>query len=669
MYAIRITALIGAFIFLLGSTGFATLSADNSQDGFVKYISQYHLPEFVQDNPRALEARVKLLDHAPNGATVKILTFVWENGKATNRLAAHMCAAAKRGVNVSFLVDSKYGSLPQNDLHFFDHPINEELYQWMVNCGVSVRIYNHIDPSWTERVYKDRFLLGSSKSLKGLKKVVEEMIDLYGKKEAIPLNRLNHRKLFFVQMPIKGKPQGCMILGGRNLGDHYLDWEDDGDNFLDEDLVLCRGSIGHVVEMKNGQTSIRQDKINENRVFQEAENSFDELWNGGTETIDGKSFTIQNSIDKNSQFRYKEIYFEDPAQNELLDSKENIFVEKFGEEFSIDEETNREKRKEYFERWVPEAKDFDRPGTKAGGWPLANAYDWTVLRSHWYDKNKPIYSDDAVRNELLQSIRREQSHFSIESAYLTLDQELQNGIEEALERGVHVTLVTNSAFTMDGIGAKGITLRNSPFLERIHAKFNNADGSPKLAGKGKLRVMFLSPVAGHMLHFKGAGFTCQMLYEGGKPHYFKRFIAGSHNFHPRSGLSDKEHALVWKEKVGDLCIKKVDSAKGSLPPINHHDISYDPGLADRQDAIGKRIRWYKLKIKDFEDNEVELVVDYPDFYREWAKYNPEDKESPFYERFLNRLAVRFFRDKETGALTKRGTLILNMLGPEFEGFL
>ncbi len=72
----------------------------------------------------------------------------------------------------------------------------------------------------------------------------------------------------------------------------------------------------------------------------------------------------------------------------------------------------------------------------------------------------------------------------------------------------------------------------------------------KIAYPKNFQILFTSYEGGHMTHFKGAGFACQEKREGN----VRTYIIGSHNFHPRSGRSDKEHALVWEQTAETSCV-------------------------------------------------------------------------------------------------------------------
>lgn len=71
--------------FILGTSYFETAFSYKSEKEFSEYIRQYHYPQMFDDNNKALEARINLLENAPKGAEIKVLTFVFDNGDATRK--------------------------------------------------------------------------------------------------------------------------------------------------------------------------------------------------------------------------------------------------------------------------------------------------------------------------------------------------------------------------------------------------------------------------------------------------------------------------------------------------------------------------------------------------------------------------------------------------------
>ena len=132
---------------------------------------------------------------------------------------------------------------------------------------------------------------------------------------------------------------------------------------------------------------------------------------------------------------------------------------------------------------------------------------------------------------LLQLIKNEAREIFIETPYAQFSPELRSAIEKALQRGVRVSLITNSLFISDGL-SKIIRVLMARWMERTKEQY------PDL-----FQVRYVTLAGGRMTHFKGAAFGCQK----GKNGNFQVFIIGSHNFDPRSGRSDKDHALRWEE--------------------------------------------------------------------------------------------------------------------------
>ena len=656
------------------------MATSANEESFQGYINGYQVPELFQNNQSAFAARLKLLDQAPAGSTAKILTFVFDNGEVVRRLATHVCLAARRGVKVTVMADSKSGDRPfVTDV--FDagaaNRVNEETYQYMANCGARVLIHNHLAhfnrlfgkaiPRVTKKhdnfvavIYRLRQLANSTmdivkeevsgvdtkKELKekldkaGLnrefmesikpevyrllvaaivsrdkggrternfwEKVLvmiakapglsdpkvnelldnpgtapqvfdEAMANLHEKLHGLQLdgvspkdigdllerlkakfkdkpelvafyeharrfNRLNHRKLFLVESPAK---QGCMFLGGRNLGDHYLAWHHD--SFIDGDVLYCR----------------HHGKANRD-ILADASSSFDELYTALHDDVlakkDDSPYTEFKQI---PGFQFKLLYIP-VGLNDPISSKKPL-------------------------GYVPEKEVpmKDRQLIAPAVWKdlapihaalLPHAEGWQVHRVGW----QPSIEDDPVRQALINGIKRETQEAYIETAYAEFDDTLRDAVEAALDRGVNVRLITNGLFVSDG-PSKMIRIFMGAWLRDMQVKYKPGNG------RGVLTVKFASLEAGHMIHFKGAGFRCQKA-EGG---VFRTFLIGSHNYHPRSGYSDKEHALQWNQPANSACREK-------------HGVS--GGGPDTQDMIDYRDRFYSEAQAHFNNK---LLMSYP----------------------------------------------------------
>lgn len=616
----------GLFAVLALAIGFAA-PAKAGKNSWEDYIGQYAKPEFFQDNNVALASRLRLLDNALPGSKARILTFLFDNGVSTRTLAAHMCKAARRGVEVRFIADSKAGGrVGQHDA--FDnnphHLVNEETYQYLANCGVKVRIFNFLPEFYsffgkripklgqsslvstayhiylfrkilvdeiiaafeakniklTKRELKDiltklikvKALLGEevdtaavNDALAALEEIlhgtlmrafsghsgdeisavlgaaldrvqqrVNDHPDLRkGYEAARKFNRLNHRKLFLVD---DAQKQGCMFLGGRNLGDHYLTWQDKGDNFVDSDVFFC---------------SQHEEQAWQQTTLDAARESFDELWNN----IDVSEKIFPTPTHMFWYIRFPANHPDASLAKVMIRAKEGT---PFGmvppgqvganeyDSWKVRLRVNEAALKlPITDRTIPIVPDSPRMAMAIHGVELANGYNWRVLRSTW-DKNH-----DHVRAALYRAIDREQKQIYIETAYAEMDDEFRTKIEAALERGVDVTLITNSAFTSDG-PSKLIRFLMAAWTKELLDKHGNA-AAMRAVGEGTFRYFVSSIHGGHMIHFKGAGFRCQATPTKEGIRYHKTFLIGSHNFHPRSGHTDQEHAIFWDEPADGLC--------------------------------------------------------------------------------------------------------------------
>lgn len=550
-----------------------------SQESFSAYVKQYAEPEFISSNSVAFDARLKLLDMAPKGARVLVAAYAFKNGSSVRRLARHLCLAALRGVRVELLVDSKAGGRPGLS-DTFDKGANEkvieDILQYLANCRAEVYVHNQldsyvdifgarlpnffVDPSMEQRklgifhlgliIRRVKFLMERFNALveqelaragveadptpvlKGLRGFVinlmlgmgrganpnasalrrnydkmildpiwdsistEKMRRLLPRIEARfrtdpvfrPLsvklrrhNRINHRKLFLVE----SQGLGCMILGGRNLGDHYL--IEDKDSFLDGDLLVCRHQSAEIDSVIDAGVS----------SFEGLKNDLADPYLGSLD--DNKVIRIR----ANKNYRFKSLHFpagllppgaaQDMYEGDLSDAKRSLL-------------------------WGKKWQDFS---AVHGDLRLPDTSGWRLLVTGWGPET------DQVRRHLLSLIESEKKEIYIETPYAEFDSGLRSAIESALRRGVKVQLITNSFFTSDG---------KSPIIRLLMA--NWTEKTVKSYPNFELRQTALA--GGRMLHFKGAAFGCQ-------PGNQRAYLVGSHNFHPRSGNSDKEHALTWNE--------------------------------------------------------------------------------------------------------------------------
>ncbi len=561
-------------------------SAHHSNESFAEYLEKYSHPQLFENNRDSLEARIRILENAPPESEVKVATFVFDSGESTRRLAHHLCKAASPiggRMKVTLLANSNTGCRPGVEDCFDKSDIaqmNEEIYQYLANCGVKVLIHNFIpddfffvgllsktrypvlmdtkDPGFLAvglnynkvfRRFKKSFnrhftqvpgignlgtvdvtlpfnlrdlLTSSLKFYRGRdmdiwKHLEESMIGLADPdeiKKRLPafvkeitqtdpvlseafkriqvLNRINHRKLFWVKAPDDGP--ACFFMGGRNLGDHYLNWKKRGDQFIDGDVLYCSHHTKEGV----------QDPV------QQASESFDDLYHN---TKDPVMDNIIYEIKENRDFVFELLSLEDApfyAPQLIQDPRDS-------EELSDGERT------------IPKIPADWNPSQPKMGIPLTRGTQFHVRLSSW-DPTR-----DEVRFDLLQAINREEELIYIETAYAEFNEEIRVGLEKALARGVRVHIVSNSLLLLDG-PSKVIRLTQASWIKKM----------TDLYGASQQFIYQVSTVhGGHMIHFKGFGFRRQNV-DG---QFLKFFGVGSHNFHPRSGRFDKEHAIHWYEQI------------------------------------------------------------------------------------------------------------------------
>lgn len=648
-------------------------SLQKTSADFDEYIAQYASPEIFMHNEEALMARLKLLDQLPAGAEAKIMTFVYENGESTRLLAAHMCLAAKRGVKVQLMPDSKTGSRPgvldpfNGSLHY---QYNEEMYQILTNCGVEVRIHNFIPDDefqvlvtkplvipmlphkttsatlgylserlsniWALENMRDDFndildehfqtitskakedvtrlkdifksilrstifeylrAEGSQEKVETLQTALEKIRDLALNQTVLNdldaertkvflntlvkkiqrhprlgpfyngirvFNRLNHRKLFWVSNAGKS----CMFVGGRNLGDHYLTWNRHHDDpaFMDADVLVCSHHVNP------------QEKI----IFAKAQNSFEQLWtNSDTEDpLELKPKIYIYKKDYNYEFNFVRL------NDQTVEGWGNplwIFmpqaVSEHGLEHSVPIRWRVSKNTNYVElsthdRLIPEPTLWS-DSQKVSGASIDGAFRWDFLTTTW------MRPKDRVRHQMYQAIEREKELIYIETAYSEMSTGFRMKIEQALQRGVRVELVTNSIFVSDA-GSKAIRLVMARWTRAMLEKY------PTL-----FNVKFANIGFGHMIHFKGASFKCQVEPKsGGKTSVYRWNLIGSHNFHGRSGYTDKEHAITWRQLPAQTCAQKYNVSASQEKDLKDHRDQFYQDIAKTVDSAHAPLKTY-----------------------------------------------------------------------------
>lgn len=652
-----VVAAISVFIF---QSAVAATPANPTEDDWKEAFGKFKAPHIIFKNDLALEARLRMLDYAPAGSDAIVLAFVFENGITTRTLAAHACKAAQRGVNVRWMMDSKWGSRP-GEKDPFDHPITEEVYQYVANCGVEVRVHN----------YFDEVAEVAGKMIPGKKYLLTGT----GYTAQAGVNRLNHRKLFWVKTP---EGQACFLLGGRNLGDHYLAWHGDGDSFIDSDIMICNHYDTDAEELPYAS------KAEFEKTVQQALESFNSLWddetNGPNGDLEGEAPVRVLKYSVNKDFKFEHIYLEDAEGRAKA-------------EFSFGKGLKSTAGKEEATGLVPVA--VAKSAVVPRGHEFHNSYDWDIKTSIW----NPEY--DEVRQALHDMVRREQAEIYLESAYMDFDPKMAELVGEALERGVRVTVISNSIFTSDA-GSKMIPITRAEYINEwrtkysdnftmdfVTAYYNNPRQNYQSPGqKGRFEFYVMTPFAGHMMHFKGAGFKCQ---KGDNGEYYKSFIIGSHNFHVRSGLADKEHALTWKEPVDLTCFNRhvayTLTPEGEMDPAikakakAEFGMDYDEivsrhtklesggyGLISgpNRDLIEYRMRFWAGVNKIYEKYNKPILIAYPTLRSEVDAINDGDGDESLIEKAKSWMADRVYinYDEAKVAEIKPGVKrILNWLSP------
>ena len=650
------TVWVAVFFCMIGSA-LATISANPSEADWQSAFGKFKAPHILFKNDSALRARLLMLDYAPAGSEVAILAFVFENGETTRALAAHVCKAAQRGVNVRWLTDSKSGSVPGKE-NMFDHPVSEELFQYMANCGAKVRIHNY---------------MGDTMLVLGV--VTPDRKYLWPGKSHLPqaaINRLNHRKLFWVRTP---KGQACFLLGGRNLGDHYLTWHTGGDSFLDSDIMICNHYQQDAKELPYASAA------EFNKTVQQAIASFDSLWNdeknGPNGDLEWTAPVEVFKLAKNHKFKFEHIYL--AATNEAG-------VKRPTAEFKLGKNLKKKRNKDPKMGEVP-VPYIVNPVVPQGR-KFTLSYDWDIKTSIW----NPKY--DQVRAALHEMVRREQAELFIESAYMEYDLEMQQLLREALARGVRVVVISNSMYTSDA-GSKAISVTRAEFTNDLLSSYGqnfemDFDAYYELPRQnyqypeqeGRFEFYVTTAYTGHMIHFKGAGSKCQ---KGDDGKYYKSYIIGSHNFHVRSGLADKEHALTWKEPADLTCYYRLgfteeaaSQAKAQKLGMNYADItsrylvSKQSGGFTRlkpkfRDLIEHRLRyWSSISHKFTKINNKPILLAFPNLRSELESIHDQEMDSGMVKKAFTWMKDRAYDDYDPAKISKLqpgAKKILNLLSP------
>jgi putative cardiolipin synthase len=239
----------------------------------------------------ALEKRLALVDAAERALDIQY--YIWNSDRSGRLMAAHVLAAAERGVKVRLLLDDiNVGDRDQVLAILDSHP------------RIQVRVYNP---------FRHR---------SGLAKWVGALAEL-GR-----INRRMHNKVLLVDA-------SAAIVGGRNIGDEYFDLHPQL-NFLDRDLL----AVGSVVDdiaasfdlFWNSDTAypitvIAADKPS----YREVEAGFEQLnkeaallWQaGGPYAAKGPPSLDLDELTQELSWANAELVYDDPLTNDTINDPTN----------------------------------------------------------------------------------------------------------------------------------------------------------------------------------------------------------------------------------------------------------------------------------------------------------------------------------------------------------
>lgn len=556
------------FVVICNLLGIGVANAQNLSS----FAGRFAHPQLLEDNAEALKFRLALLDNARKGSQVRIATFVFDYGQAVETLTAHICNAVRRGVKVELIADSKSGEIAG-----FENPYNstldakktEDVYQYLASCGANVFIHNYTMDYVTilgkriPNIFGGQVPSGSSVNpvtalyrLSVLKTHASDALRGALKSQNIsaePKSLLNSlQSLAFDAIHLIG------IAGVADLRESVdTDIEmvsKDYRNFLNDPfwdeldtkkMTAITAEFIKAIDMDPELRDLRNklrvaNRLNHRKLFLVEEPGGEScaiiggrnlgdsyLTNSASSFRDGDVFFCTHHLPADDTFMKEanasldQIKF-DKTDNVLGPSGHNVVIKiavKPGFQY-----LNLDTKRIHTARYIAE---------KLKGQDLPNFSSPVLLTSSWDPKS------DGVRMALLEAIVRERKEIYIETAYAEFNTALCKALDQAMARGVKVHIVTNSLFMSDG-ASQLIRI----WMGRWHREMAKKYG-------GKFYFIDYAPlIAGHMIHFKGAGFRCQ---QGLGHTFYREYIIGSHNFHPRSGYSDKENSLEWREATDSSC--------------------------------------------------------------------------------------------------------------------
>jgi phosphatidylserine/phosphatidylglycerophosphate/cardiolipin synthase-like enzyme len=567
----------------------ASASPATSTTRLAVISKRFNHPQFISNNDDALTLRLALLDHAAKGALVRIATYTYDDGKATHALAKHMCSAVGRGVHVELIVDSKSGEIAGED-----NPFNgtaaavktEQAYANLANCGVSVFIHNYtteyanVMNKRIPNIFAPELSSGEDATLRLTSRLEELRERLSANVEpALRENGMNVgagsvlKKLqsltedlgvFFVHQartpsnPSAGPPSlyKPSDIGSEKIAADYRDllsdpfWEqfdpaDRQGNAIK--MAAITKAIISALEKDDVLRLVRNKLRVYNRLAHRKLFLVQEPPGPGSEScviIGGRNLGDNYLTSGHGSYRDGDVFFckrQVPTMNGFLrQANESLDQLRPGPKQDLSDpvlhSTNSNVLKQVEKRGV-ERKASNRTAqavdiTRLKGDDLEDFVNPVLLTSGWNPKT------DEVHQELVAAIGRETKEIYIETAYAEFDKAIREALESAMrDRHVKVRVVTNSLFISDGI---------FQLIRVWMVKWNEkmAHAYPAL-----FEIDYAPLSAGHMIHFKGAAFRCQNGIDGGSR--FRQYMVGSHNFHPRSGYSDKEHEIEWRVEDPD----------------------------------------------------------------------------------------------------------------------
>lgn len=554
----------------------AVKGASATAESISEIATQFPHAQFIEDNAMGLNFRLSLLDYAAPGSQVRIATFTYESGAATRKLNAHICSATARGVNVELIVDAKSGGALGVETPYNADPKvqqNERDYLSLANCGAKVYVHNYSTDYVNVSLLKKRIpnifgadvrtgstvlptaLLGRLKQLRlhlanGLKTTLTQ-----NHLSVDPSNLLANLQDLILQMaqlpsvvgqnsedPVHNPLEGAITVMSRDYKEILNDpfWAQFDPSTPNVSIAKMKAVSGGIKSLlltdpvlKEVRNKLRVfNRLNHRKLFTVQEPSGetciivggrnlgdDYLTTSKTSFRDGDIFLCSRHV-QNAQALFKQA--NDSLDSLKSDTNDPAVKDKVPTKTLLLKATKK----------ATGARTSAIAANTLQGIDLGEMGSPILLTSNWDP------STDGVKFAMLEGILRETKELYIESAYAEFNADMREALEKALNKGVKVRVVTNGLFISDA-GSKMIRPWMARWNYEMGAKY------PKL-----FKVQFAPLSAGHMIHFKGAAFRCQAGAEG---MFYRQYIVGSHNFHPRSGYSDKEHALEWRVPTDASC--------------------------------------------------------------------------------------------------------------------